>query len=270
LFVHGFNNSWKSAEVVWGGTLEQLWRRQADPKSVVLFYWPGDYSRWQVRSAMNYPQTVPIAEETAQLLAEYLHRTTKDRKIPLHLSFVAHSLGSLVVLETLKLLRSYGSNVTVGDVLLMAAAVPEGFCERGQDYGEPFSNSTREEVLYSGDDTILKYFFQVGQLIADRFPEEQRRAVGRYGGPSAGEEGRWKANSHKDGYGHGDYWKKPGSIAKIARIVNSQSSPSVQGPDGQQQDRRSPLRKDSLPVDDSLERNRHNPPEATIGLFTRP
>jgi integrase len=92
----------------------RLWkllrRRGVDLRSVVLFYWPGDYSRWNLVSAMNYPRTVPIAEDTAELLAAYLESAAQDRRVPLHLSFVAHSLGSLVVLETLRRLRTVRAN----------------------------------------------------------------------------------------------------------------------------------------------------------------
>jgi len=175
---------------------------------------------------MSYPLTVPIAGQTAELLAAYLQRAARQRSVPLQLSFVAHSLGSLVVLETIRLLRVARANIMVRDALLMAAAVPEGFCVRGEAYGDSFSLDTNEMALYSQDDKVLKNFFQVGQEIATRFPEKRRRAVGRSGGPGAGRGQRWTSAIHMDGFDHGDYWGGRESVAEIAQIVSPHIDPS--------------------------------------------
>ena len=124
-----------------------------------------------------------MPNKPARLLAAYLRRAAQGRCVPLQLSFVAHSLGSLVVLETLKLLRGDREKIIIRDVLLMAAAVPEGFCVPGELYGNPFSSDANEVALYSRDDGVLNHAFQIGQEIADRFPENRRRAVGSTGGP---------------------------------------------------------------------------------------
>jgi pimeloyl-ACP methyl ester carboxylesterase len=256
--VHGFNNSWKAASATWRATLEQLKLCNVDLDAVVLFYWPGDYSRWQVRSAMNYPRTVPIAEETARGLAEYLERAALGRSVPIQISFVGHSLGSLVVLETIRLLRNAKANIWIHDVLLMAAAVPEGFCVPGEAYGGSFSPETNEAALYSLDDGILKRFFQVGQQIAGRFPENRRRAVGRTGGPGAGFGQRWAFNAHMDGLDHGDYWKKPASVEQIARVVSRPKRNSFHAPGfGATHERQSAISDDTLKSDSLAEDECH-------------
>jgi hypothetical protein len=270
MFIHGFNNSEKAAAATWRGTAEELLRCQVDLGAVVLFYWPGDYSRWEVVSAMNYPGTVPIAEETAELLAAYLRRTAQDRRVPLQLSFVAHSLGSLVVLETVRLLRTARANVIVRDVLLMAAAVPEGFCVPGEAYGHPFSPEANEVALYSLDDGILKMFFQVGQEIAYRFPENRRRAVGRSGGPGAGRGQRWAAAAHMDGFDHGDYWKKPASVAEIARIVApNRGDPIPSSGLGERRDSRQAMHEAALAAD-VLDEDDYLPPDVIVRWLARP
>ena len=45
VLVHGFNNSWKAASATWRGTVEGLKLCRIALDAVVLFYWPGDYSR---------------------------------------------------------------------------------------------------------------------------------------------------------------------------------------------------------------------------------
>src|SRR6266850_4800121 len=177
VFIHGFNNSLKRAGGTWRETTLKLGSKHGVTlDSVILFYWPGDYSLSRICSAMNYPRTVPIAEETARHLSEYISRVAVQRSVPLELSFVAHSLGALVVLETCRLLGNAHANVSVVDMLLMAAAVPEGFCVEGEPYGRCFSSTSHEAVLHSLDDNALKWFFQVGQEIAQRFPAKRRLA----------------------------------------------------------------------------------------------
>ena len=249
ILVHGFNNSWKSASRTWDRTLALLNGCGVDLSTVVLFFWPGDYSRWEVLSAMNYSRTVPIATQTAGLLAAYLADAARRRA--LRLSFVAHSLGSLVVLETINQLRTRGASVAVRDVLLMAAAVPEGYCEPGRNYGDRFSLETRETVLFSLDDGVLKRCFQVGQQLAGSLPDHRKRAVGRTGGPSAGgPTGRWHASRHMDGFGHGDYWRKPEAVTQIAEVVEPRTGVAALRPrECVPPEDRTTLREDSLPTD---------------------
>jgi hypothetical protein len=227
IFLHGFNNSFQSAGATWNNTLAQLSEAEIDLDSVICLFWPGDYSRWEIVSALNYPRTVPIAEETAKLLTEYLVRAARTRS-KLRVSFVAHSLGALGTLETCRLLRANRAKIAVEQVLLMAAAVPEGFCVAGQKYGRTFSPSSRESVLYSHRDRVLRWCFQIGQEVAQEFPPERQGAVGRSGGPGAGEGQRWNSAEHMEGFGHGSYWKRDESIAVIGRVVSGQAASRAQ------------------------------------------
>jgi hypothetical protein len=237
ILVHGFNNSLKKASAIWSETFKKLRSQQelaAELNAVIFFYWPGDYSRWRLSSAMNYPRTIPIAEETAGHLAAYIQRAAERRRRsglpPLQISFVAHSLGSLVVLETIRLLLRLPRHlVAIDDVLLMAAAVPEGFCVSGESYGRRFSSKTREVALYSHEDAVLKWFFRPGQGIADRLGPNRKRAIGHTGGPSAAEDparGRWN-ESHNMDIGHGHYWRHETCIAEIARVVKGGTSSGI-------------------------------------------
>jgi hypothetical protein len=99
----------------------------------------------------------------------------------------------------------------------MAAAVSEGYCVDGEAYGT--QSGRGETVLYSGHDTVLARYFQVGQEAARRFPPHRQQAVGRTGGPSAGLGRRWSSNVRMEAYDHGWYWRRPSAIDEIARVL---------------------------------------------------
>lgn len=222
IWIHGFNNRANDAKETWSRTLMGLLQLQSKTQNIVLLYWPGDYGFTRAWSALNYPRTIPIALETAGELVRYLETVNKFRETPLELSFVAHSLGSLVVLETLRLIREQRVNINVREILLMAAAVPEGFCMPSENYGQRHGKSTAEHVLYSQHDFVLKTFFRPGQLIGGHFPTERRRAVGRTGGPGAGDGQRWNSAEHMFGFAHGDYWTSGASIDRIGKILGTE------------------------------------------------
>jgi esterase/lipase superfamily enzyme len=252
------------------GTMMELHRCQMDLRGIVLFYWPGDYSRWEIVSAMNYPKTVPIAQSTAQLLAEYLQKLVKVRRRSLQLSFIAHSLGSLVVLETIRRLRIECTNVSIRDVLLMAAAVPVGFCASDELYGKRFRPNTREVALYSQDDVVLKRYFQLGQEIARQFPRQgSRRAVGRTGGPGAGAGRRWHANVEMDEFDHSDYWREPESIAEIADVLARSTGRTSVSYHPRRETNGDRMRVDALPRD-VLEEDDYISSDYVTGYLGRP
>ena len=77
-FVHGYNNTLSTAERVWR---RFTFRRLLDGgvskdrlREVVLFYWPGDFGRYQLPSAPFYPLMIKPARQTADELAKYLTR----------------------------------------------------------------------------------------------------------------------------------------------------------------------------------------------------
>jgi Alpha/beta hydrolase of unknown function (DUF900) len=219
IFVHGYNNNQVRAAATWGETAATLVEGGVHLDTVVLFFWPGDFFPSRKASALMYPRTVPIAHKTGERLATYLTRVARPRSRPLRIAFVAHSLGSLVVLETIRRLRVEKANVEVLDVLLMAAAVPEGFCLPSAPFGLRFKDNAREVVLFSEDDTVLEGFFEAGQQIAGAMPRVRTRAVGRTGGPSSGPGRRWFTNVNMYGFDHGHYWTKEESVAEIADVV---------------------------------------------------
>lgn len=221
IFVHGYNTSQGRAEKIWKRTTRMLEARDVALDEVVLLFWPGDHFGDSFLSGIMYPLQIPVAETTGRYLADYLQRNAAAQGTQLKVRFVAHSLGSLVVLEALRSLRDRQANVRVDEVLLMAAAVPEGFCTKQYFYGQKFSDTTAEVVLYSLSDRTLKYGFRFGQRLGARVPPERRRAVGRTGGPATtGEGARWTGTAHVN-IDHGEYWTSQDCLKEIQRVVGS-------------------------------------------------
>jgi hypothetical protein len=153
----------------------------------------------------------------------------------------------------------------------MAAAVPEGFCCRGEAFGDRFSPETNKKPLYSLDDRVLSWGFRVGQEIANRFPEKsRRRAVGHSGGPGTGPGQRWSAMNHMAGFKHGHYWTKPASVAQIADIVEPKRHDSILGRGSSHlEDSRDEFHEHALPTD-VLDEDEFPPPEIMLRWLTRP
>ena len=218
LLVHGFANSEKAAARAYAQMLEHLADipEIPDPRleGIFRFYWPGDAWVWGVSQA-SYPLQIRRATEAggrlARILADLAGGHTRE------VVLVAHSLGSRVVLEAARVLKTLPPPVPeVVGVVLMAGAVPEG--EVGT--GDPFARIERvlgrpvEVVLYSGHDWVLRVAFPLGQTV--RTDQLARpilpRAVGLRGGPS----GRWDHGHDMAPFGHGDYWTHRSSAERVS------------------------------------------------------
>ena len=160
IFVHGFNNGFLAARDAWIKN-HGLLRKKVPPRKlkVTHFYWPGDEHN-KIMSKLGYFTKVDVAEKSAKLLAFHLEKISTPRS-PLSVTFVGHSLGCRVVLEATWRLRSI-RNVKVEDVILLAAAVPEGLCEPTRRFAEPVAKS--ERIVWSSEDSVLKKYFRLGQF----------------------------------------------------------------------------------------------------------
>ena len=214
VLVHGFNNTDSEASEAYLGF---RWRENeifspADPRTYEhLFgdaFWPGDADWWSFFDKADfliYPAAVHTAVRAATELANALWRMPNLETV----DFIAHSLGSRVVLETLLLLRARAMP-RVRKVVLMAAAVPSEMLEpRGRFYDLLIAlhdEGAAIDILHSKADTVLHYAFPPGQSMAGG-GEGSERALGRFG-PSPMMPG-YRANiSEREigGAAHGDYW----------------------------------------------------------------
>ena len=193
LTTHGFNVNYIDG-LRCLGRLEGL---IAPTASEFMFgvLWPGDW----VIPAINYPFTEKIATQTGQRLSAFCNRWLAGAR---SISFVSHSLGARVVLQTIS-----GLNCRARNVCLTAGAI-EADCLTAE-YRVADANSNAVVTLSSMDDRVLEFAYPVGDLIADILDADHKpfeRALGREGptipfGPSIA------ADEIPDAppYDHGDY-----------------------------------------------------------------
>jgi hypothetical protein len=216
ILVHGYNNDRDDADRKWMHMHAQLRTRlpPASLRPLALLYWAGDH-RFKPLSAAMYFAKVQVAVEVGQGLADRLAKAGAVRRI--RVCFVGHSLGCRVVLEAIRGLRG-NPQVRLGDVLLMAAAVPAGLCATPRRYAR-HGDVHGERILFSTDDTVLAHWFPLGQRLArlrgDDDPGEAREAVGLNGGPC----GRWLGNKLPTGLDHGEYWTSSDALDEITRLL---------------------------------------------------
>ncbi len=220
VLIHGYNSNVKEANKSYSAHLAGLAMSMRDPelRRVWRFYWPGD-SLVKPLSAASYPWKLKVAQESAEMLGEYLDGLARGPDGAMRrVCFVAHSLGARVALESLALLDSSIRRRFVDHVILMAAAVPVVHCRPWARYGR--RNSTRfEEIFFSPHDKILAKWFPRGQKLAGdggTAPE----AVGRRGRPDY----RWDARRLSSRFGHGDYWGANETIRATAGLLKAPPS----------------------------------------------
>lgn len=229
VWIHGFNTSEYSANDKWEETHSLIRERTGlnELKGTVWFFWPGDAARSRIVSAPLYFAQVEDALKAGNALAEYIiDLQTKDPSLEVNL--VAHSLGCRIAVEAARQIREVGAR-PVSELLLFAAAIPEGLCGEGSIYDQKVA--TRERIYYSQSDRILKTWFPMGQLLARRFrgdanPGKQKLAVGYTGGPVS----RWGAeNIRAVEYAHDGYWSGEQSLSAIGALYGvNRKQPRVQ------------------------------------------
>lgn len=201
--LHGFNNSrTRGREALLG--FAQLVEQDAPDLDARLaaVLWPGD----DLLSPVSYSLEERDARRTAAHLALLLLDTWKVAEAP---SFVAHSLGCLVALETMKLLADRG--LATDQALLLAGAVDADALARSDRYRGAIASARHVFVLHSRADKTLKWAFPAGDSVAALiFGGYTRRALG-LSGPERGKgDGTVPANVSPlnltgQGVDHGDY-----------------------------------------------------------------
>lgn len=218
LWIHGFNNPEHRIRETWERTHQQLRTHRGENllPPTAWFFWPGETNRFQFIAAPFYFMEVADAISAGRSLARYFRRI-QDANPDLRVHVVAHSLGSRVALELARDIRLNGGP-PMGNMLLMAAATPEGLCVKDGLYPH---HALREEVLHSRKDRVLRRYFRTGQLLArsrgDQHPGRGSSAVGYTGGPLA----RWDLPSPSCDLDHGDYWEDRRALARISSVYTA-------------------------------------------------
>lgn len=233
LFVHGYNNSYDDAVEAYEAFKGNVFGASATGQAtlpVFGFFWPGD-AHLKVMSTISYPTQLGPAKQSAERLFNYLRTKTGPNGGPIEINLVAHSLGCRVVLELIKRLAAERGKtaVTIGKVVLMAAAVPVSKVENTSSLGGAASAAATSLVLFSESDMVLCLAFPIGETFA--FDAFWPTAVGRHGQPEAG---LWNARfpmakaADGSGYGHSDYWIGSESAAATAATLGLPVSPALQ------------------------------------------
>ena len=125
------------------------------PAAYVAVLWPGDH--WL--GAASYPFEGKDADDSAAALATCISDIVA---LDSELSFVSHSLGARVVLETVKRLQA---RYTIGQVCLMAAAVDDTCTAHPRFYLRAVQRTERVAVLASKADRVLGMAYPLGDLL---------------------------------------------------------------------------------------------------------
>ena len=218
IFVHGYNNSRTDALNSYATFRDHLLLKFSTlTAQIVEFLWPGDDPN-KIISTLSYPNQIKPAKESAVQLDKYFRGLGNTRPTVIH--FVGHSLGCRVIVELLTAWANASPppNMSIGVVVLMAAAVVVKNVDSGGALRNGATITLRNPVLYSKGDPVLQWAFPLGETAAGEalFPV----AVGRTGGPS----NTWhvpQSMVHADGklYVHGDYWPGDESCAAVASAL---------------------------------------------------
>lgn len=197
MVTHGFNVSQLDG-------LQKLsdWAKLLDLGSAACIgiLWPGD-ARWI--HVVDYPVEGDEAMTAGNELAAFINNNFSSA---LSLSFVSHSLGARVVMQTIAGL----SRPSVRRLLLMAGAI-DNTC-LSSEYAAAAKKVQSISVLASRSDDVLKWAFPTGNFVSGLFSRDVpyvHEAMGREG-PS--EPYPSPDNVHADwqipdkwDYGHGSY-----------------------------------------------------------------
>ncbi len=219
--VHGYNNDQPSASAAYEKFVPRL--GEVSPR-VIGVYWPGD--NWA--SGAYYINAVKKVDAVARRFARDIHAAAVGGGL-MEISFVAHSLGCRLVLETLRELDDLqraqpAPGLKLQRVVFMAGAVPTFYLEpRRPLHSAVRSFGVKTKSLFSDDDRVLRRYFPIGQSLAGEgfFPV----ALGRR--PWQGSTNVSPAMEQKDNPGadHSDYWgagsDKPDALTLAAEEVRA-------------------------------------------------
>lgn len=200
IVTHGFNVNARSgtASIEKWATLAQL---DSDCAYVGLL-WPGDSAFLPI---LDYPVEEGVARQAGRLLAGFLDVVARDAAT---ISFVSHSLGARVILETVAYMAA-----PVEHVVLMAGAIESDCLSR--EYANAYAKARKVAVVASLEDWVLKFAFPIGNPVGEIIMVGHpyfKGALGRFGPENLLElGGRCELWPIPDtwNYGHLDYM--PGS-----------------------------------------------------------
>jgi len=152
--IHGFNVNREEGRTGLGNLAQFL--NSALGAAVVAVLWPGDH--WL--GALSYPFEGRDADDTAAQFARFVGDVVRPLTT---LSFVTHSLGARVAMETIE--RLLGRAYPFDQVCLMAPAIDDSSLASLNAYRTSVGNCSRVAVLSSKEDEVLQYAYPAGDLL---------------------------------------------------------------------------------------------------------
>ena len=213
--IHGFNVNRASGVDVLRRLAQQL---PGIGMGCVGVLWPGDH--WT--RAISYSFEGRDADDSAKELTKYIALVVPKGT---QLSFVSHSLGARVVMETIRKLNR--TDYPIRQISLLAAAIDDFSLARPRDYSTAVAKTDRVAVLASQKDRVLKLAYPAGDAL-QAFVFFRRDSVGlalgSHGPKASGKDPVPKLVYHEqipDGRGadHGHYFPldPAGRSADVAR-----------------------------------------------------
>ena len=125
--------------------------------AAVAVLWPGD----SIIGPLSYPFETSKADDSAVELATFIGDNLPQQPA---ISFVGHSLGCRVVMETVRQLWMKG--IAVSQVCVMAAAVDNDSLGSAVEYFDAARFAARVGVLWSPADRVLEFAYPLGNLLS--------------------------------------------------------------------------------------------------------
>ncbi len=208
--IHGFNVNRADATAelqAFGASLPALGAGAA-----VAVLWPGD----SVVGPLSYPFETSKADDSALELAKFIADNLPQRPA---ISFVGHSLGCRVVMETVRHL--WIEDIPIAQVCVMAAAVDNDSLASAAQYFNAAQYASRVGALFSPSDRVLRYAYPLGNLVSAflHWASTTDAALG-YSGPRSSSAPPGTVPADVQGIGipasagvdHGDYLPSAGGV----------------------------------------------------------
>ena len=154
--VHGFNVSRPEGQTALSRLAKDLPSIRND--AIVVVTWPGDDPRTRV--GLNYLCYVWRKNDANDTGREFERFCGSTFGRDTTLSFVSHSLGARVVMESVERLRKA---YRIDQVCMMAAAIDDDSLADPGQYRQATTSAKRVAILASEQDDVLKYAYRPGQ-----------------------------------------------------------------------------------------------------------
>lgn len=164
IHIHGWRNNQKSGEKRIK-QINQLFKQQGYEGTILGLNWDSNCIWWNAKK---------LAKENAKILTKYIKKHKKQNpQTRIHLQ--GHSLGTKIVLETIKNLQTNKNQIQTA--ILLGGAVPQKQNQLKGKYGKTIQKTTKKtENYYTPHDKVLKLlsYYEKNKLIGQQKTPQPR------------------------------------------------------------------------------------------------